>query len=94
MATLHLLSHSPFTDARFTSCLRLLGEADALFLTGDAVYALTPNTEWAQKLNGLKVFALEEDLTARGLNQSIATVVDYAGFVECCTQFAKVNGWL
>ncbi|HAV89099.1 MAG TPA: sulfurtransferase complex subunit TusB, partial [Pseudomonas sp.] len=24
MATLHLLSHSPFDDGRFASCLRLL----------------------------------------------------------------------
>ena len=40
MATLHILSHSPFADSRLASCLRLLGAQDALLLCGDAVYAL------------------------------------------------------
>ena len=42
MATLHLLSHSPFSDSRLSSCLRLLGADDGLLLTGDAVYACNP----------------------------------------------------
>jgi tRNA 2-thiouridine synthesizing protein B len=37
MATLHVLSHSPFTDSRLSSCLRILGSQDALLLCGDAV---------------------------------------------------------
>ena len=44
MSTLHVLSHSPFGDERLTSCLRLLGAADALLLSGDAAYALQPGT--------------------------------------------------
>lgn len=93
MATLHLLSHSPFTDTRLASCLRVLGEQDAIFLTGDAVYALKAGTEWAEQLAGLRVFALAEDVIARGIVTS-APLMDYAGFVECCTQYAKVNSWL
>ena len=41
MSTLHVLSHSPFTDTRLSSCLRLLGSADGLLLCGDAAYALS-----------------------------------------------------
>ncbi len=37
MTTLHLLSHSPFTDNRLSSCLQLLSLHDAVLLSGDAV---------------------------------------------------------
>ena len=50
MATLHILSHSPFADSRLASCLRLLGAADGLLLSGDAVYALQPGTANLQAL--------------------------------------------
>ena len=30
MATLHVLSHSPFTDSRLSSCLRILGSHEGL----------------------------------------------------------------
>ena len=50
MATLHVLSHSPFADSRLASCLRLLGADDALLLSGDAVYALQPGTANLQEL--------------------------------------------
>ncbi|WP_277419150.1 DsrH/TusB family sulfur relay protein, partial [Pseudomonas viridiflava] len=44
MSTLHVLSHSPFTDNRLDSCLRLLGDNDGILLCGDATYALTPSS--------------------------------------------------
>ena len=95
MSTLHLLSHSPFDDGRLSSCLRLLGPQDALMLTGDAVYALLPESPWASQLQGLKVFALDEDLIARGIQAtSTAQALDYSGFVQCCLDFNKVNSWV
>lgn len=100
MATLHLLSHSPFSDDRLVSCLRLLGQGDAVMLTGDAVYALTKGTEQRQRLESLNpsnsLFALQEDLLARGLTDlpERAQAVDYAGFVELCCRFDRVNSWL
>ena len=69
MATLHLLSHSPFSDGRLNSCLPLLGDTDALLLAGDATYALTAGTKPATELEQLPeqvaLFALEEDVQAR-----------------------------
>jgi len=50
MATLHILSHSPFADSRLASCLRLLSADDGLLLTGDATYALQPGTANLQAL--------------------------------------------
>lgn len=99
MAILHILSHSPFTDSRLSSCLRLLGAGDALLLTGDAVYALQPGTAHLQALQGMPgnvaLYALDEDLAARALQApERALVVDYAQFVELCTRYDKVNSWL
>ena len=90
MATLHVLSHSPFTDNRLASCLRLLGAEDGVLLTGDAVYALL-NDDLAYL--GSWLFALEEDVRARAISTQ-AQVVDYPGFVQLSIDFDKVNTWL
>jgi tRNA 2-thiouridine synthesizing protein B len=98
MSTLHVLSHSPFTDTRLSSCLRLMGSDDALLLCGDAVYALMPSSAPLQALQAhtaLKLFVLDEDAKARTLVlPDGVTAVDYPGFVELSIQYDKVNTWL
>ncbi|WPO98118.1 sulfurtransferase complex subunit TusB [Pseudomonas sp. HR96] len=97
MTTLHVLSHSPFSDSRFDSCLRLLGAHDGLLLSGDAVYALQPGTAALAALEQrqLRLYALAEDLEARGL-QATAQVaaLDYPAFVQLTLDYDKVNSWL
>jgi tRNA 2-thiouridine synthesizing protein B len=100
MGTLHLLSHSPFTDSRLKSCLQLLDPGDGLLLTGDAVYALQPDSlpllELLQLPGDMSIFVLQEDASARGLTTLAHRVraIDYATFVELCTTYARVNSWL
>lgn len=100
MTTLHLLAHSPFTDSRLSSCLRLLGQHDGLLLSGDAVYALQPGTAQRQALElmpeSIALFALDEDLQARALSGLPSRVkrLDYPAFVELTLSYAKVNSWL
>ena len=99
MATLHVLSHSPFTDSRLSSCLRILGGQDALLLCGDAVYALQAGSaQWlALELmpEHIRLYALDEDVKARGLaSPPRLTRVDYSGFVALSCQYDKVNTWL
>lgn len=100
MATLHLLSHSPFSDGRLASCLRLLAADDALLLCGDAVYALQNGTAQRQAIElmpeQVALFALDEDLFARGINALPARLqpVDYEGFVELCCRYERTNSWL
>ncbi|WP_407309806.1 sulfurtransferase complex subunit TusB [Pseudomonas sp. nanlin1] len=96
MSTLHILSHSPFSDARLDSCLRLLGDADGLLLTGDAVYGLLPNSEAAAKLHAVgQLYALSEDLQARAISPDARVqVVNYPGFVALSLAYHKVNSWL
>jgi tRNA 2-thiouridine synthesizing protein B len=99
MATLHVLSHSPFTDSRLSSCLRLLGSSDALLLCGDAVYALQAATAQLQALELMPatvgLYALDEDLQARAVAiPARAQAVDYSGFVALSCQYDRVNTWL
>ncbi|UQS16963.1 sulfurtransferase complex subunit TusB [Pseudomonas sp. HS6] len=97
MSTLHVLSHSPFGDERLTSCLRLLGSADALLLSGDAVYALQPGTAPFSALESRKVklFVLVEDAQARAVQvPDWAEAIDYPAFVELSIHHDKVNSWL
>jgi tRNA 2-thiouridine synthesizing protein B len=99
MATLHVLSHSPFTDSRLSSCLRVLGSDDAILLCGDATYALRADTAIAQtlsaKASSLKLFVLDEDATARNIVlPDWAEGVDYASFVALSVRYDKVNTWL
>ena len=99
MATLHMLSHSPFSDSRLVSCLRLLGAGDGLLLTGDATYALQPGSAQLQALglmpDSIALYALQEDVQARAINAPARVqVVDYPAFVTLCTTFSKVNTWL
>ena len=95
MSTLHVLSHSPFSDTRLDSCLRLLGSDDALLLSGDAVYALHLQGSALTVLEDKTVFILEEDLQARNLEcPQWATGVDYPAFVELSIRYDKVNSWL
>lgn len=100
MTTLHLLAHSPFTDSRLSSCLRLLNLHDGVLLSGDAVYALQAGTAQRQALelmpDGIALFALDEDLQARAISDLPARVrrLDYPAFVELTLRYAKVNSWL
>jgi tRNA 2-thiouridine synthesizing protein B len=99
MATLHVLSHSPFTDSRLSSCLRILGSQDALLLCGDAVYALQAGSAQRQALElmpeSIALYALDEDVQARGLARPARlTLVDYPDFVALSCQYDKVNTWL
>lgn len=98
MTTLHVIAHSPFGDERLATCLRLLGTDDALLLCGDAVYALRSGSEPHRQLQaaGLaeRLFALEEDVQARAVDDELAKTVDYSGFVELSLLYDKVNSWL
>ncbi|RON99102.1 sulfur relay protein DsrH [Pseudomonas moraviensis] len=97
MSTLHVLSHSPFGDDRLTSCLRLLGSADAVLLAGDAVYALQPDTVPFSALQArpVNLFVLVEDAQARAIEvPDWAEAIDYRAFVELSVRHAKVNSWL
>lgn len=96
--TLHVISSSPFSDDRLSSCLRLLGNGDGLLLCGDATYAARPGTHHGEALaalQGVALYALTEDIQARGLRPGAGIEqIDYPGFVTLACRFSKVNTWL
>jgi tRNA 2-thiouridine synthesizing protein B len=97
MSTLHVLSHSPFGDDRLSSCLRIIGSADSLLLSGDAVYALQAGTAPCTALQSrqIKLFVLSEDAQARAVQvPDWAEAIDYPAFVELSIHHDKVNSWL
>lgn len=99
MSTLHILNHSPFSDNSLSSCLRIVGNNDAILLCGDALYALQPQggpfKAIEEKRDTLRLFILEEDLVARNFEcPEWATCVDYCAFVELSIRYDKVNSWL
>lgn len=92
MSTLHVVSHSPFSDSRLDSCLRICGVEDAILLCGDGAYGLHAP---ALHTKGVKVFVLAEDMQARNLPlPDWADSVDYPGFVQLSLDYDKVNSWL
>lgn len=97
MATLHVISSSPFTDTGLGSCLRTLGPDDGLLLCGAAVQALRPGTVAAQQLHKLastRLYALNEDCEAHGVEPFKAQPIDYPQFVELSLAYDRVNTWL
>lgn len=99
MSILHILNESPFITNQLEKALLFINKQDAMLLTGDAVYALQVSTKPYQQLKqieGIKLFALEEDVIARSLQISSTdvTLINYPTFVVLCTQYSKVTSWL
>lgn len=97
MNTLHLLNKSPFLGNTFDTVLAFIHEHDGILLTGDAVYALQPNTVFLMKMKQLPItiYALNEDMTARAIDSTLDNIktVDYSAFVRLCTEYKKVVTW-
>ncbi|MDO6462282.1 sulfurtransferase complex subunit TusB [Granulosicoccaceae sp. 1_MG-2023] len=97
MPALHILNRSPHEGGTFARTLSLLQTGDALLLTGDAVIGAAEGHPQAQELgslSGVKVYALEADLLARGLQAGEAIdTVDYSGFVRLTEDYARLRHW-
>lgn len=77
------------------SCLQFAAADDVILLLEDGVYH---GAAGAAMIAGIDnpVYAIEADVMARGLSgrmQDGVTLVDYAGFVELCTQCKLVKNW-
>ncbi len=102
MSILHTVNKSPFERNSLDSCLKFARAGSAVLLFEDGVYAaLTGTSAEAQvkgALDNLKVYVLGPDLKARGFSEERVitgiSVVDYAGFVDLSTEYAKVQAWL
>ncbi len=101
MATLHTVNKSPFATKALQSCLAHARDGDVILMIEDGVYGATAGTDLADVLAGhsaLKIYVLEPDLQARGLDTGRlldgVSTVDYAGFVDLAATTDRTMAWL
>ncbi|CAM6458175.1 MULTISPECIES: sulfurtransferase complex subunit TusB [Citrobacter] len=94
---LHTLHRSPW-QSDFTSLQRLLAEGDALLLLQDGVIAAIEGSHFLETLRNapITVYALKEDIDARGLGGQISDSVvrvSYTDFVRLTIQHTSQLAW-
>ena len=101
LMTLHTWNKADSRLANFRLCLAVRREGDALLLIEDGVYVLCkPLSELfadGQVPPDLQVFALADDLAARGISDRIpplVTVIDYRQFVALTLHHERVVSWI
>jgi len=96
---LHTINKSPFESSTLQDCIRFISKDDVVLLFEDGVYAAHPGTNKSslteEILKNNKVYALQADLKARGINALIEGVetADYDKFVDLVEQH-PVQAWL
>jgi tRNA 2-thiouridine synthesizing protein B len=101
MSTLHTVNKSPFTHETLASCLAVCTTSDSILLLEDGVYGALANSPCANQITarcaeGVKLFALEDDVQARGLREKLSPEIqltDYKGFVELSLEHRCVQSW-
>ena len=94
MSTLHIINYYASGDHRIETLLSCAGENDTVLLIEDGVYLLLDNT---CSYENRDIYALEEDVNARGLHTSHApqTVnwANYQTFVRLACDHDKTVTW-
>jgi tRNA 2-thiouridine synthesizing protein B len=93
---LYTLNKSAFGDPSLASCLRIALAGSSILLIENGVYAALPSSPIPIDSKKYKIYALDADLKARGLNHKIKpdiTVIDYAGFVQLSIDHDQVQAW-
>ncbi|MBJ7222931.1 MULTISPECIES: sulfurtransferase complex subunit TusB [unclassified Brenneria] len=94
---LHTLSHSPY-HCDMDTLLRCLGPEDALVLLQDGVIAALADTPVLNRLlkTAIPLYALKNDVDARGLVAQISTnvsLIDYTEFVKLTVRHPQQLAW-
>jgi tRNA 2-thiouridine synthesizing protein B len=77
------------------------GSSDAILLIEDGVFASLKGNPCDEAISaaitaGIKVFAIENDICARGLSKKIRNdiqIVDYTGFVRLSVSYNCTQSW-
>ena len=97
---LHICNQSPFQNATLEQALSIVSPKQVLVLIEDGVYGTLESAPTAQKLNalmdkGLKCYALDQDIEARGLSADLnnITIISMLEFVDLTAQHNPVQSW-
>lgn len=101
MSTLHTINKSPFSHTTLASCLQVCGQQDGILLLEDGVFGALNSSPCAEELSaviatGVKIYALSDDVNARGLLEKLRSDVlmtDYNGFVQLSIKHNCVQSW-
>lgn len=100
ISTLHTVNKSPFQSNLLIDCLSVAQPPQSIVLLEDGVYGVLSSSPADEKLTkfinaGGKVFALDSDLAARGINADSDKIISlsYSRFVELCTQHNPIQSW-
>lgn len=101
MSTLHTVNKSPFSHTTLASCVDVCRSGDGLLLIEDGVYAALESAPCAEQLKrlaeqGIRIFALDPDICARGLDDKLLPLVertDYQGFVHLSALHRCIQSW-
>lgn len=93
---LHTVNKSPLQDHSLGSCLQFMAPNDGVVLLEDGVYAAIGNVDFGLSAAAGPVYALDSDISARGLAARIRDgirVIGYEEFVTLCTEYDVVKSW-
>lgn len=101
MSTLHTINKSPYSHNTLISCIKVCSERDGILLLEDGVFGAITSAPEADELQrliqaGISVFALINDIKARGLEDKIAPnikLIDYSIFVQLTLNHRSVQSW-
>ena len=101
MSILHTVNKSAFSHNVLSSCLSVCQPGDSILLIEDGVLSGMYCTSLAERLEsaqlkGLKIFALRDDVEARGLQEKLVSsisILDYSDFVQLCIDHNCVQSW-
>lgn len=94
MATLHTLNRSPAHGQLFEQLMSTIEPGDSLLLLEDGVYYCLNNT-LNRRIQDIQVYALKEDVHARGLpiEQSDVLLASYEDYVGLTCDTDKLINW-
>ncbi|MCL6414875.1 sulfurtransferase complex subunit TusB [Aestuariirhabdus sp. Z084] len=97
---LHIVNKALTSSDALQRCLNLASKGSSLLLIENGVFNVLPETAgWRllqQHLGNINIYALSEDLEARGLNKLLpdeVQKVNYNGFVALTAQHEKSLSW-
>ena len=100
MMILHKVSKSPIHSSDFEDCLQISRSGHSILLTGNGVYGVLSDAPIATKiqlaLKDIKIYALNDDLIARGLAHRVIKgieIINYEEFVELVVKHTSVCNW-
>lgn len=89
---LHLILNSPFQSQALAEALSYLQPEDELVLMQDAVIAAAA-PKWCERLAGIPLYVMQDDLQARGLHHGIGIALDMAGLVALIAKNGSPRTW-